>query len=79
MKQQRQDFCVCCGAPIQTYGLGMVCYECEHNPVRHIVKSNGVKPRKQLFRKRRTGAETPHYEAQAPPVPLTAPIKKNKQ
>lgn len=33
MKQQRQDFCVCCGAPIQTYGLGMVCYECEHKPI----------------------------------------------
>lgn len=77
MKQQRQDFCVCCGAPIQTYGLGMVCYECEHNPTRLIVKSNGVKPRKQLFRKRRTGANTPHYEA--PPIPLSAPIKKNKQ
>lgn len=39
MKQQRQDFCVCCGAPIQTYGLGMVCYECEHNPTRPIVKT----------------------------------------
>lgn len=77
MKQQRQDFCVCCGAPIQTYGLGMVCYECEHNPARPIVKSNGVKPRKQLFRKRRTGAETPHYEA--PPMPLTAPTKRNKK
>ena len=68
MKQQRQDFCVCCGVPIPTYGLGMVCYECENNPIRPLKAKKIKKPRKRMFR--HTGEQTPLCEAT--PMPPTA-------